>query len=322
MRRLLPKIQPDNYHSRLDDGVTSIIVQSKGVIEAQRAAHLVATFAETTFGEGPSEYRDNLAAWRIAQDAAAFKGVVPTSLEAVPISFYIDGVSRATTHQLVRTRVGAGFGQFSQRANPMTAFNVRLPRSFAHLLDDDVYDSYVKSLPHLRRFHEALLEAGVPYQDARYVLPEGVETSITATYNLLSLMGTIRRRVCNRMQWEINYLARVMADLTVAAYPWVGRALRSGCEGSGTCQTIDPMFPPSCLAADGSWAKDHRVLLSRGEDEYNFPLEANGTYIHFADLDTQRIQEERKYPGIVMSMAKPGVVLARINGHGLWEGVN
>ena len=283
----------------------------------------VAIFAETTFGG--SVHIEPADALRIAQDAASFKGAIPNALEALNLTFRIDGVSRATTHQLVRTRVGAGFGQFGQRANPMGRFNTRLPQSVMEAMTrfEDGTKAVEDFLSESERLYDAMLAGGVPYQDARYILPQGVETSITATYNLLSLIGTVKRRICNRMQWEINYVARRMHDLAVDAYPWIGKSMRSGCERTGVCQTIDPMFPPSCVPAGKihEWCHDHPVLRSRiHSDVYSFDRGSNDAVTLFGEQDIFRIGMEQTQSGEIWSMAdKVPVLLAAKDSNGLWR---
>ncbi len=325
----LPTAPPNSYRSRFDWGVDGIEVRLLDPPDAQMAAEQVAVFAETTFGDikHPYDYRGTEdgddEAWLVAQNAAEFKHVIPNALETVALTFTINGVSRATTHQLVRTRVGAGFGQFSQRANNLFGFNMRLPDSFK-VVDSKAVEHYKESIAHLQRFYKAAIDAGVPYQDARYVVPEGTQTSITATYNLLALIGTVRRRICNRMQWEVNYVARRMADLTVAALPWVGRALRSGCEARGTCQTIDPMFEPSCLWFDGEsadWCADSPALIELMDGaDYNWQRWTNGS-LKFYNTDMARLTKEGAHPNTTWTLSYRDTTqpLSYRTQEGLWK---
>ena len=284
--------------------------------DANVAANAVATFAEATFGD-IKPYMDRSDAWLIAQKAAAFEGVVPNALETVSLTFAISGVSRTTTHQLVRTRVGAGFGQQSLRANNVKGFNMRVPATTAAFTPTVLKEYYEDILPQLRKLYDRLLVQGIPYQDARYFLPMGMETSIVATYNLLSLIGTLQRRLCNRMQWEINYVARLMADLTVEAFPWVGLALRTRCEKTGVCQTVDPMFPPSCFHK-GLHCSDAEALEKQSHGMYNWPISQNDAFMKFAweDRDRTLVESEGKE---VLSMVDPEDILAR-KIDGVWKG--
>lgn len=50
-------------------------------------------------------------------------------------------------------------------------------------------------------------EAGVPAEDARYILPNATETKIVVTMNARSLLHFFQLRCCSRAQWEIRALA-------------------------------------------------------------------------------------------------------------------
>ncbi len=192
------------------------------------------------------------------------------------------------------------------------------------LMAPEAVDRYVESMDHLQRFYKAAIDAGVPYQDARYVVPEGTQTSITATYNLLALIGTVRRRICNRMQWEVNYVARRMADLTVAALPWVGKALRSGCEARGVCQTIDPMFAPSCLWSEGDmtdWCADSPALIELMDGaNYNWQRWTNGS-LKFYNTDMARLTKEGAHPNTTWTLSYRDTTqpLSYKTQEGLWK---
>ena len=323
---MLQNKPPSSYRSRFHEAIEEISVELISTVDPYAAAKQVAVFAETTFGDPRLDIEVDQAL-RIAQQAAEFKQVIPNALETVSLTFVINGVSRATTHQLVRTRVGAGFGQFSQRANNISGFNFRVPATVAEVMKDDheMRDIVMTHIDDSRQVYKLLIDSGVPWQDARYVVPEGCETSITATYNLLSLIGTLQRRLCNRMQWEINYVARLMADAVVSALPWLGLAFRTRCERSGRCQTIDPMFPPSCWWWNSSTKRSELVedqpalaeLLAA--DGYNWERNANAAYVRFGRLDETRVSQEAN-GDIVMSMVEPDKMLVVKNHRdGIWR---
>lgn len=142
-----------------------------------------------------------------------------STLEHASYTFAVDGVSRALTHQLVRHRL-ASFNQQSQRyvkfedglatVKPATiADNVDAERIFDEAVQT-AYDAY-------RR----LLEAGVPAEDARYLLPNAAETKIVITMNVRELLHFFELRCCNRAQWEIRDLAWSMLELVRPTAPYV-----------------------------------------------------------------------------------------------------
>lgn len=162
-----------------------------------------------------------------------------STLEHASYTFAIDGVSRAMTHQLVRHRL-ASFNQQSQRyvsykeeptfivppeieANPeqREAFLAACNQMFAH--------------------YRELVEAGVPAEDARYLLPNAMETKIVVTMNIRELLHFFELRCCRRAQWEIREVANRMLALAAETAPYIfmdaGPSCRRGpCrEGKMTC---------------------------------------------------------------------------------------
>ena len=61
--------------------------------------------------------------------------------------------------------------------------------------------------------YERLLAAGIPAEDARYLLPNAAETKIVITMNVRELLHFFSLRCCNRAQWEIRDMAHRMLDL-------------------------------------------------------------------------------------------------------------
>ena len=61
--------------------------------------------------------------------------------------------------------------------------------------------------------YHALLEAGVPAEDARYLLPNAAESKIVITMNVRELLHFFSLRCCNRAQWEIRDMAHRMLEL-------------------------------------------------------------------------------------------------------------
>ena len=84
---------------------------------------------------------------------------------------------------------------------------------------------------HLRRGKElyaALVDAGIPWQDARRVLPMGTQTYIHAVYNYLALMGVCNKRLEPSMDWEINAVAQLMVrEIRMKCHPIIGKYLQS-----------------------------------------------------------------------------------------------
>ena len=162
-----------------------------------------------------------------------------STLEHTSYTFAVDGVSRALTHQLVRHRI-ASFNQQSQRYVKFTGGLATVkPESVAASAETEaVFDAAIDAAIEAYR---KLLAAGVPAEDARYLLPNAAETKIVITMNVRELLHFFELRCCNRAQWEIREMARRMLELARPTAPFVfadagAPCVRGACpEGKMTC---------------------------------------------------------------------------------------
>ena len=92
-----------------------------------------------------------------------------------------------------------------------------------------------------RQRYRELLAAGVPAEDARFVLPNAAATRIIVTMNARELRHFFTMRCCRRAQWEIRELAERMLGLARAAAPVLFEGCGPACvtgacpEGKMTC---------------------------------------------------------------------------------------
>ena len=97
--------------------------------------------------------------------------------------------------------------------------------------------------------YRELVERGVAPEDARYLLPNAMETKIVVTMNVRELLHFFELRCCNRAQWEIRDLALAMLALAEPTAPYIfldaGASCRRGpCrEGKMTCGDPYPKAP-------------------------------------------------------------------------------
>jgi thymidylate synthase (FAD) len=135
-------------------------------------------------------------------------------LEHSAVSFYITGISRSLTHELVRHR-HFSFSQLSQRyvdesdvefiPPPVIKGNTMLEASFAHWMENaaDAYAEFAaeiaEEMPELKRKEIR--------QAARAVLPNATETKIVVTGNYRAWMHFIEMRATEAADVEIRALA-------------------------------------------------------------------------------------------------------------------
>jgi len=147
-------------------------------------------------------------------------------LEHSVYTFSIEGISRVTSHQLVRHRI-ASYTQMSHRfAKPVDEYyKPVIPPSAERRAKDVVEEAYTDAYNHYYK----LLEAGVPEEDARYVLPNGVNTNIIVTMNARELYNFFALRLCSRAQWEIRQVAWKMLEEVKKVHPRLFRYAGPNC---------------------------------------------------------------------------------------------
>lgn len=153
--------------------------------------------------------------------------------EHAVFSFYLEGWSRVTTHQLVRHRM-ASYSQQSQRyvvANPEEFI---IPPSIRSI--PTAREEHARALATAGRSYRRLVDLGVPPEDARYCLPQAITSRLIVTMNARELLHFFELRTCRRAQWEIRFLALSMLRLVRRAAPALFRLAGPECIGQGRCR--------------------------------------------------------------------------------------
>ena len=88
-------------------------------------------------------------------------------------------------------------------------------------------------------------EAGIPTEDARYVLPQAIETQLIMTMNARELMHACSLRLCLRAQWEIVQLFEMIKQEVEKVAPQIGTELKPKCYRLGYCDEVEScgLFP-------------------------------------------------------------------------------
>lgn len=162
-----------------------------------------------------------------------------STLEHVSYTFAVDGVSRALTHQLVRHRL-ASFNQQSQRYVKFTG-DLEFVKPESVKQSEETEAIFDETINVISEAYQKLLAAGIPAEDARYLLPNAAETKIVITMNIRELLHFFNLRCCNRAQWEIREMAQRMLELVKPTAPYIfmdagAPCVKGGCpEGKMTC---------------------------------------------------------------------------------------
>jgi flavin-dependent thymidylate synthase len=172
---------------------------------------------------------------------------IQSGLELVDIHMLISNVTRAFTHQLVRQRVGASYIQESMRfaVKENGACEVRMPHSIGDLADDDplrvVWD---KAVAHITGAYLALVNGGIPAEDARGLMPTNIGTQIHYKTTLRGLVEHSGLRLCSQAQDEWKEVWRAIIPALLGYGPeaerWQQRAIvglfKPICYMTGKCE--------------------------------------------------------------------------------------
>jgi thymidylate synthase (FAD) len=149
-------------------------------------------------------------------------------LEHVWFEFAISGVSRAFSHQFVRHHIGISFEQQSQR---YVAFK---KGEFPYTVPDTVKragfgEKMEEAFDRLGDLYQELIDAGVPAEDARFLIPNAANTNFKIVVNFLELLHICDLRLCTRAQWEFRQVASQMRAEINRSFPELARHIQPKC---------------------------------------------------------------------------------------------
>jgi len=180
-------------------------------------------------------YKDDPATWsdeRRQEHLEYMRDTIKSSWEMVDYVFQIEGVTRAFTHQLVRTRTGS-YAQQAMRVVDARRQPVERPPSIA---DNDLWlRIWEAGEATALGAYADLMDHGAPAQDARGILPTHITTSIMAKFNLRTLHEMAKLRLCTRTQGEYQDVFRAMRAAVVEVHPWAEEFIEVHCVATGTC---------------------------------------------------------------------------------------
>lgn len=129
-------------------------------------------------------------------------------LEHVSFTFVVSNISRIATHQLVRHRV-ASYAQYSHRGMD-DELTFIIPDSLSDKMNEkeEINNFIMGYLEQAGGFYYDLVKLGIPPEDARFMLPNGLASNIMFTMNGRELRHFLKLRLAKNAQWEIRQLAQ------------------------------------------------------------------------------------------------------------------
>jgi flavin-dependent thymidylate synthase len=155
---------------------------------------------------------------KIMEELNLVSNTNPGSWEFIHFTFLITGVSRAFTHQLVRTRT-ASYAQQTMRTVDMEDWTYEIGPSIEK--SENLSQHYIYAMRETALSYKSLIELGAKTEDARGVLPTNIHTNINMSINMRNWINLVRKRGSIRVQNEYHKVIDAMIIEVERVYPWI-----------------------------------------------------------------------------------------------------
>ena len=164
-------------------------------------------------------------------------------LEHLPLTWVVEDVSRALTHQLVRHRM-ASYTQLSQRYAKVETDKEWYIEPETVKSSLNILNKYRNLMDDIANLYNEMCSKGIPNEDARMILPNACFTSIMVSMNARAFLEAATLRTCNRAQWEIRQMFQLMRDSIKNIYPNVWKKCFPNCTKKCGCLEAKPCGNP------------------------------------------------------------------------------
>lgn len=166
---------------------------------------------------------EKMSEWDKLKQLEYMVNTIQSSWEFMDISFLIEGVSRAFTHQFVRNREGS-YAQQTMRILNVNGFDYITGPSIAN--NEHLNSVYTNMMEDINNTYNYLISKGAKIEDARGILPTNICTNILVKHNLRSLSKMMASRASERTQSEYRDVVDAMYEACVLEWPWIAPFLR------------------------------------------------------------------------------------------------
>ncbi len=165
-------------------------------------------------------------------------------LEMINFVFGFEGVTRAFTHQMVRTRL-ASYMQQSQRFTDFDGdLHVKIPDSIKE--DSRAEIRWKDALSKIASTCRELKTLGIPTQDIRGLYPTNIKTNIIQSIDYNALRRMMSHRLCTQaQQGEWAPVASQIKQIVTNYDPILGEGLVAACKLNGRC-AFDTVLDREC----------------------------------------------------------------------------
>lgn len=146
--------------------------------------------------------------------------------EHATVTIRFEGVSRSFSHQLVRHRI-ASYAQLSMRHVDVEKLDTIVPPSIAK--KPQAANLFIDAFNYCREVYSLLKDTyGIRKEDARFIIPIGIETQVIVTMNFRSWLHFLKLRTDISAQWEIREAAGLAWEILKEIAPNVFDEVHKG----------------------------------------------------------------------------------------------
>lgn len=162
-------------------------------------------------------------------------------LEYADVWFIIDGYSARVVRELY-THIGGAptRTQASTRYINESNFRYYVPATLENTNREWLLDRYMNTMDNIQDTYQALIDNGIPKEDAANLLPLGMSTTVAIRMNARTLMTMAEQRLCNRAYVEYRQLMRdIINALKEYSEEWqilCSKIMKCKCDKVGWCE--------------------------------------------------------------------------------------
>lgn len=203
--------------------VTLIDYTGMGNPDPDHAMNVLIFTKQTRLTMSPGLVQE-IAAWpkeKKMEELRYMSNTIPSSWEMCDYTFLVEDVTRAFTHQFVRSRQFS-FAQQTHRVLRMDEGPgwdyLTGPSIKGNPHREDIYNS---GMENDAKVYKELIEDGASIEDARGKLPTNILTNIVGKCNMRTFVELVRKRSSPRTQSEYRDVLDAMKAAALEVHPWL-----------------------------------------------------------------------------------------------------
>jgi hypothetical protein len=158
---------------------------------------------------------------------------LPLALELPDFYFEVRNASRISFDQIARMRIGVTFSSEGTRDNDVSDIAVMVPpRIFDNRHHLRIFEQGVR---HSKVMYKSLVDAGVPWSDARHLIPQGIMHRFAIDINYAALSNFLGKRMRFCMDFATVDVAWKMWKEVKDRYAVLALPLRPECDYAKKC---------------------------------------------------------------------------------------